>query len=538
MAIQGSLREAALPDVIQLLFLGRRTGCLAVADRQSHASVFFEDGWVTHAAIVNRRDRLGDMLVKSGRVTPQLLDQAIARQGQSHGQRLGSILVELGAITREELANAIHVQVEEAVFTLFTWTSGTFSFEPGVAPDPDVDRVRISPDSLLLEGARRIDEWSLIEKKISSFDLVFARDRNVEPGADLQFSSAQERLLPLVDGRRDVRALVNESGLTEYDACQALYGLLTAGLVHRTGTSAPATVGRSLDLQIDEHRNLGIAFFRTGMLEEAEREFRRVAELRPSEGQAPYYLGLIAGRQERWNDAAALFRLAADRAGPRASILHNLGVALSQAGEPDQAEARLGDASGRAPNDPRILLGWGIAALERGDAGLAVVRLTRSREIFGERTPPLWFWAAARAHAAGGELERALAIAAEGCTRFPGDPVLLNNQAVFLEASGDLVGAEAALNAALVEAPSLPQISKNLGDICYRLGRFDDAWDAYQRAVRLHPNLGDDLHFKLGNLALKRGDPESARGYWGRAVELNPRHQLARANLQTLGTNG
>jgi Flp pilus assembly protein TadD len=56
--------------------------------------------------------------------------------------------------------------------------------------------------------------------------------------------------------------------------------------------------------------------------------------------------------------------------------------------------------------------------------------------------------------------------------------------------------------------------------------------------VRLHPNLGDDLHFKLGNLALKRGEPEMARAHWGRAVELNPRHQLARANLQMLGTSG
>jgi len=537
MAIQGSLREASLPDVIQLLFLGRRTGCLAVADRQSHASVFFEDGWVTHAGIVNRRDRLGDMLVKSGRVTPAQLDQAITMQSQSHGQRLGAILVELGAITRDELTNAVHLQVEEAVYTLFTWTSGTFSFEPSVMPDADIDRVRISPDSLLLEGARRVDEWSLIEKKIPAFDLVFARDRTVEQEPDLEFTPAQQRLLPLVDGNRDVRALIDASGLTEYDACQALYGLLTAGLVHRTGTSAPATVGRSLDLQIDEHRNLGIAFFRTGMLEEAEREFRRVAELRPSEGQAPYYLGLIAGRQERWSEAAALFRHAADRAGPRASILHNLGVALEQSGEPDQAETRLSDASSRSPNDPRILLGWGIAALDRGDAALAVVRLTRAREIFGERTPPLWFWAAARAHAAGGDVERALAIATDGCTRWPADPVLLNNMAVFLEASGDLHGAETALLAGLAESPSLPQISKNLGDIYYRLGRFDDAWDAYQRAVRLHPNLGDDLHFKLGNLALKRGDPDAARGHWGRAVELNPRHQLARANLQTLGTN-
>lgn len=536
MAIQGSLREASLPDVIQLLFLGRRTGCLAVADRQNHASVFFEDGWVTHAAIVNRRDRLGDMLVKSGRVLPAQLDQAIAMQAQSHGQRLGAILVELGAISREDLTSAVHLQVEEAVYTLFTWTSGTFSFEPSVVPDPDIDRVRISPDSLLLEGARRVDEWSVIEKKIPAFDLVFARDRTVEQVPDLEFSPTQQRLLPLVDGNRDVRALIDESGLTEYDACQALYGLLTAGQVHRTGTSAPAAVGRSLDLQIDEHRNLGIAFFRTGMLEEAEREFRRVAELRPSEGQAPYYLGLIAGRQERWSEAAALFRHAADRAGPRASILHNLGIALAQSGEPDQAETRLSDASSRAPNDPRILLGWGIAALDRGDASLAVVRLTRAREIFGERTPPLWFWAAARAHAAGGDLERALAIATDGCARWPEDAVLLNNMAVFLEASGDLHAAETALQAGLAESPGMPQISKNLGDIYYRLGRFEEAWDAYQRAVRLHPNLGDDLHFKLGNLALKRSDPEAARGHWGRAVELNPRHQLARANLQTLGT--
>ncbi len=538
MAIQGSLREASLPDVIQLLFLGRRTGRLAVADRNSHASVFFEDGWVTHAAIVNRRDRLGDMLVKSGRVTPAHLDQAIAMQGQSRGQRLGAILVELGAITPEELANVVHQQVEEAVYTLFTWTSGTFSFEPAVGPDPDVDQVRISPDALLLEGARRVDEWGLIEKKIPAFDLVFARDRDQESTADLEFSEAQRRLLPLVDGGRDVRALVNASGLTEYEVCQALYGLLTAGLVHRTGTSAPPATGRSPDLQIEEHRNLGIAFFRTGMLDEAEREFRRVAELRPSEGQAPFFLGLIAGRQQRWSEAASLFRHAADRAGPRPAILHNLGVALAQAGEPDQAEARLSDAASRAPNDPRLLLAWGLAALERGDAALAVVRLARARELFGEKTPPLWFWAAARAHAAVGDLETALAVAGEGSVLWSGDAVLLNNHAVFLEASGDLANAEVALQAALGESPALPQISKNLGDIYYRLGQFDDAWDAYQRAARLNPELGDDLHFKLGNLALKRGDPDAARGHWGRAVELNPRHQLARANLQTLGSTG
>ena len=60
MAIKGSLKEASLPDVIQLLFLGRRTGCLALADRHNFGTIYFEEGHIIYAAIVNRRDRLGD----------------------------------------------------------------------------------------------------------------------------------------------------------------------------------------------------------------------------------------------------------------------------------------------------------------------------------------------------------------------------------------------------------------------------------------------------------------------------------------------
>lgn len=537
MAIRGSLREAALPDVIQLLYLGRRSGCLALADRQRHASIYFEDGWVIHAAIVNRRDRLGDMLIKSGRITPAQLEQAITHQAAGQERRLGEILVALGAVTREELAGFILRQVEEAVYTLFTWDSGTFSFDPDVRPEADVERVHIAPDALLLEGARRVDEWSLIEKKIPSFDLIFALDRSQAATPDPEFTETQRRILPLLDGVRDVRALVDASGLTEFEVCQSLFGLLAAGLVSRTGTSAPEPQGRSLEMQIDEHRNLGVAFYRTGMLEEAIREFRRVAELRPSEGSAPFHLGLIAARQERWSEAVPCFRQAADRAGPRPAILHNLGVALGMAGEPDQAEAMLADAAGRAPRDGRIHLSWGIAALERGDASAAMVRLGLARDLFDGRVPALWYFAAARAYVLAGDAERALAIAAEGVEAHPGDAILLNNCAVLLEGAGDLPRALTMLGRALEQLPSLPQVSKNLGDVYYRLGRYDEAWEAFQRAVRLRPDLGDDLHFKLGNLALKRGDPDAARASWSRAVQLNPRHQLARANLQALGVD-
>ena len=101
MAIKGSLREASLPDVIQLLFMGRRTGCLAVADRQRHGSIWFHDGAIINAAIVNRRDRLGDMLLASGVVNRAQLEQALGLQAQAPGRRLGELLVTLGIITRE-----------------------------------------------------------------------------------------------------------------------------------------------------------------------------------------------------------------------------------------------------------------------------------------------------------------------------------------------------------------------------------------------------------------------------------------------------
>jgi tetratricopeptide (TPR) repeat protein len=535
MAIKGSLREASLPDVIQLLALGRKSGCLAIADRQNFGYVYFDEGRITFASIVNRRDRLGDLLVRNGRLSPDALERAIAVQERDRERKLGEILVTEGLLAQRDLEEFVRLQIEEAVYFLFTWSQGTFNFEANVRPEGEDLLVAIPPESLLMEAARRVDEWDLIAKKIPSFDLIFSVDAEHLSGAGVELSEEQRRIIPLLDGERDFRQVVEESGLVEFEAGKALYGLLTAGFARRVGTSAAAATPRLAEARIDEHRNLGVAFYKAGMLDEAQREFRRVADLRPSEGAAPFFLGLIALRQARFEDAIESLRQSAERGGIRAPVLHNLALAYFRLGRLEEAEAAWTEAAGRGGDEPALHLGAAWAALARQAWDTATGRLARAASLWGGRCPPAWHQATILTAAGAGDAARALTLAREAIEAHPDHPVLLNSLGVLLELSGDMPAAEAALRAAFAEAPALPQVSKNLGDVLYRAGRFDDALEAYERAARLAPDLGDDLYFRLGNIAYKRREPDRARAWWERAAALNPGHELVRANLELLG---
>ena len=132
MAIRGSLREASLPDVLQLLALGSKTGCLSVAHRNNFGYIYFDKGRISYASIVNRRDRLGDILVKNGAITQAQLDTAIDAQRLHREVRLGELLVARYPPTacdairvprhagRRALATMKHVGVNVAADSLFS----------------------------------------------------------------------------------------------------------------------------------------------------------------------------------------------------------------------------------------------------------------------------------------------------------------------------------------------------------------------------------------------------------------------------------
>ena len=533
MAIRGSLREASLPDVLQLLAMGQKSGCLSVTHRHSFGNVYFDRGRISFASIVNRRDRLGDLLVKNGLIARAELDAAIALQDQSPERKLGEILIAERLLAREELHQYIKHQIEEAVYFLFTWAQGTFSFEADVRPDAQDILVSINPESLLLEGARRVDEWSLIEKKIPSFDLIFAIDRAHLEESKVALAPAQELLVPLIDGQRDVAGLIDESGLGEFEVGKALYGLITAGFVHRVGrTRAPEQV--SNETRISEHRNLGVAFYKTGMLDEAVREFRRVTELQPGDEHGEFFLGLLALRQGRLEEAVRTLREATARPVVRGATYLNLAAALERSGRLEDARLSLTRAEQLLPNDPTVRLSSAVLALRRGDVPAADAMLREAAVLWGTRArPAAWFHYAGLVAAILGELDRAIAVLTEGMSIHPHSAVLVNNLATVLERRGRYADAANAVERGQLEDPTLPQLHKNAGDLHYRAGRYDDAMECYQRALRVAPDLGGDIWLKLGNIRFRRRERDEAMTCWERSLALAPENPMARNNLAT-----
>jgi len=229
MPIHGSIEEAGLADVLQLLALGRKTGCLSVEDGATKGAIHLEFGRITYASVANR-DRLGDMLLRAGRVTREALDAAMVEQERGRGRQLGRILVDSGCVSKVEVERLVRRQVEEAVYYLFTWKQGTFTFSSDHGLPHAALLVSLDAESLLLEGARRVDEWSQVEKKIPSFDVIFQRiAARKSGGGNENLSEDQQLILPLLDGTRTVAAVVDETGLAEFDVGKAIYGLLLAG---------------------------------------------------------------------------------------------------------------------------------------------------------------------------------------------------------------------------------------------------------------------------------------------------------------------
>ena len=185
MAFQGSLAELHLPDIIQLISVSGKSGVFHLSDGSLRGQIHLHEGRIIHA-------QLDDVLG------------------------------------------------EEAVYALAIWSQGDFRFEPGAPGEQRT--ISKSNTNLLMEAARRLDEWRVLSKKIPSTEAVpqFVVQDNRE--GQINLNTSEWLILSKIDGERSIKAIAAAAGLSVFDAAKILYGLIATGLIRLKEPGAATAV--------------------------------------------------------------------------------------------------------------------------------------------------------------------------------------------------------------------------------------------------------------------------------------------------------
>ena len=264
MALHGTIKDFGLADILQLIGIQRKTGVLTLENADDRVTIKFLEGQVAGADNQRRKleDQLGSVLVRTGRITEAQLQEVLETQKNTL-QRLGYLLVHSNLVSEQELVDALQIQVMQIIFRMFRWRSGAYHFDQLENLDYDSDHFQLIPvDTILMEGARMIDEWPIIERRIKSDGIVFRKtaagaslelpveslvDEDIEFdfGFDSEDAAAEEpedreeiklspderQVLRIVDGRSTVQETVDRSPIGEFDVYRSLYELLTRNLI-------------------------------------------------------------------------------------------------------------------------------------------------------------------------------------------------------------------------------------------------------------------------------------------------------------------
>ena len=188
----GRLADMPVVDVIQTIEVSRKSGVIQfVGERDQQAAIYFRDGKVIDA--------------------------------------------EAGAL-----------QGEDAVYRLLTWSDGDFEVMFRTVRRREV--VTVSSQGLLMEGMRRLDEWTLLLEQLPSLRAKFEVDTDELVARLGEMPDGNNRILRLIDGKRSLIEIIDACDIGDLECLQVIARLYFEGLLLDVSASddvaAPKRSGR------------------------------------------------------------------------------------------------------------------------------------------------------------------------------------------------------------------------------------------------------------------------------------------------------
>ncbi|MFK7741195.1 MAG: DUF4388 domain-containing protein [Planctomycetota bacterium] len=247
--MRGDLDKINLSDIFQTLAMSSMEGVLRVRNALEERQVYCSDHHV-RILVPNRVTlrRLGSRLVQAGMISGEQLRDALNEQKDARIP-LGELLVRDGIVSAKQLNEIVGMQVAEDLFSLFTWRHGTFEFfKAETTGDYFRERFEGCPEyeinSLLLEVARRSDEWDTILEQLTSLDEI--PHQAAQPADPDDLNESHNTVLRVLDGHSTYRQLCDQTTISLFDFCRAARDLSAGGILAHLDDAEFAGVASTL----------------------------------------------------------------------------------------------------------------------------------------------------------------------------------------------------------------------------------------------------------------------------------------------------
>jgi uncharacterized protein DUF4388 len=232
MAIQGTLTTMSVPDLLQFLATGRKTGSLKFSRAKVNKEIYFDKGLIIGSFSNDPKEYLGQLLIHYGKIDEARLQLAMETQRKTGG-RLGEILVTKGILTAEEVHDILRTRTLEIIYDLFLWEEAQFEFFDSQPFPDDFIRVSVQPQSVIMDGIYRIDEWARYRSLIPN-------DRSIlELGSgwtsSLTFGKEVRQILFFVEKKMSVAEICYNMHASAFHVYGQLYELVRDGVAKVAG---------------------------------------------------------------------------------------------------------------------------------------------------------------------------------------------------------------------------------------------------------------------------------------------------------------
>jgi hypothetical protein len=221
----------------------RKTGTLTVKTLVFIKKIYLDEGEVIFASSTCKDDRLGEVLLKMGRLTLGQYEESVRLLNMT-GKKHGTILVELGYLTPKDLFQAVKYQVKEIIYSLFPLEYAEYEFIEGEIAQKDILMLKIHLGSLIYKGINRIDNFTRIKRELPDFRYPLSISIGTSHLFEgIEFSPLEKSILSLVDGKRSIMELVDHASADArpFEVLKSLYVLWFMGILKQNGSTREVT---------------------------------------------------------------------------------------------------------------------------------------------------------------------------------------------------------------------------------------------------------------------------------------------------------